>query len=463
MRMRKLGKGQSVVFCGSLEVQFKILESNGKNPGGCIDVADVLSWCIQNTWLHTRKCVPLWATQGVRHYRRRALCATVSGVPNVPAEILEPEAQNLVQRYGFGGQNLELNMLLNSASDDRFASYEHQLEAIRSKCREFGLTSFSGSALYEEQERELQPENEREQQVERPPALPPAIHSLHSDVMNFVLKGILNRFSSAFQPAFKTMAKTGASKNFEQKAWPQDLLVTSDFAQTIMSPPDHDTDDFLRPVHWIVSGRYYNQVSCVVMSPFEVNQLLPLIRKHKKVTLHVYSPRLSLSNHSLEELSFCAIPPVTSKWVAPSLVPQINLFAGQLYLQSYQEYVTLCRFLGLSSHPPDERVRVACDGFVFPSHRRLLDPSMARNCRFQQSPVAFLKVVMAMRRKGQSFGSKCIQCPTKLKWFELTCQGSYLGRILNGELLQDKHFEGTVPSGELYVGKRVVEIIELSD
>jgi hypothetical protein len=30
MRMRKLGKGQSVAFCSSMEVQRKIVESSGK-------------------------------------------------------------------------------------------------------------------------------------------------------------------------------------------------------------------------------------------------------------------------------------------------------------------------------------------------------------------------------------------------------------------------------------------------
>jgi len=91
---------------------------------------------------------------------------------------------------------------------------------------------------------------------------------------------------------------------------------------------------------------------------------MPLIRGNRKVTLHIYTPRLSLSNRSLEDLAFCAIPAVSKLWVAPSLAPQINLFAGQLYLRDAWEYFALCRFLGLSYKPPPEGVTVAVDGYV---------------------------------------------------------------------------------------------------
>jgi hypothetical protein len=71
-----------------------------------------------------------------------------------------------------------------------------------------------------------------------------------------------------------------------------------------------------------------------------------------------------LSNLSLEDLAFCAIPAVSNTWLAPSLAPQINLFAGQLYLRDAWEYFALCRFLGLSYKPPPEGVTVGVDGYV---------------------------------------------------------------------------------------------------
>lgn len=79
MRMRKLGKGQSVAFCSSMEVQRKIIESSGKARDATIQVADVLEWCIENTCAHTRMCIPLWATQGARHQRRHVALSAAEG------------------------------------------------------------------------------------------------------------------------------------------------------------------------------------------------------------------------------------------------------------------------------------------------------------------------------------------------------------------------------------------------
>jgi hypothetical protein len=59
--MQKLGKGQSIVFCTSMKVHHKIIESRGKSQRA-IEVADVLKWCIGSMCTHTRKCILLWAT-----------------------------------------------------------------------------------------------------------------------------------------------------------------------------------------------------------------------------------------------------------------------------------------------------------------------------------------------------------------------------------------------------------------
>lgn len=225
MRMRKLGKGQSVLFCGPREVQMKILQSSGKNSDELIEVSDILSWCIRNTWSTTRKSIPLWATQGLRHFCRRAACSTPSGCPEDPKSILEEEAQALYQRYGFATQLDAARLVFHGTSSGNLAQFRSELAAIRTKCEEFGLQSFSGSSLHEEQERELQPENEREQQVERPAAVPAHVPNLHPSVADFASNSTLNRFSPAFQPAFSTLSNTSAGKSFESLAWPQDLLV----------------------------------------------------------------------------------------------------------------------------------------------------------------------------------------------------------------------------------------------
>jgi hypothetical protein len=136
----------------------------------------------------------------------------------------------------------------------------------------------------------------------------------------------------------------------------------------------------------------------------------------------MYSPRLGVSMWTLEDLSFYAIPTIPKSWSVPAIVRQLNLFASQLYIRTYEEYVSLCSFLGLYSHPPDDHMEVACDGFVSPPNRAKSDSVMIQASPFTASPVAFLRMVMAMGRKGQSFTT------------------SHLGMILNGELISREHF-----------------------
>ncbi len=122
-------------------------------------------------------------------------------------------------------------------------------------------------------------------------------------------------------------------------------------------------DQYLRPVHWILTLRRPSKfTTTVIISPYEANALLTVIREKKNVTLHVYTPRLSLANPTLEDLSFCAVPPLPIDWVAPPVGTQINLFAGQLYLRNYEEYLGLCRFLGLCFRAPGDNIMVAVDG-----------------------------------------------------------------------------------------------------
>jgi hypothetical protein len=124
----------------------------------------------------------------------------------------------------------------------------------------------------------------------------------------------------------------------------------------------------------------------------------------------------------LEDLSFCAVPAVPQSWSTPTIVRELNLFAGQLYIRTYEEYESLCIFLGLCSQPPDDHMEVACDGFITPPNKPQSDFVIARACPFITSPVAFLRIVIALRRKGQSFTA------------------SHFGMILNGELLSREHF-----------------------
>lgn len=96
--------------------------------------------------------------------RHRVLSGVKGELPSHLAEsLLEDEAQSLEQRYGSEGTRREEQILLRTATDKSFKGREKQIADIRAKCQEFDIVSFDSATLQEEQERELSPENEREQ------------------------------------------------------------------------------------------------------------------------------------------------------------------------------------------------------------------------------------------------------------------------------------------------------------
>ncbi|KAF7935181.1 uncharacterized protein EAE97_008088 [Botrytis byssoidea] len=423
MRMRKLGKGQSVLFCAPKDIQRKIIHFTNMFQSDQIEVKHVLLWCIRNTLDQVRKSVVPWAIQGKRHYER--LEALSANLGNVPVSVQEDEAQSLEERYGFGKEKADGRWLADTAPNTDM-EYSAEIIAIRKKCAQFGFTTFSGASLHEEQERELQPEKELEIQHEHAPSVPALKHKLHVDVRNLATTGVMvHSAPSAFLPAFDVFKNTSAKGLFDISMWPRDLWVTRDFAQTVVTHGFGEIDTFLRPVNWVVTSEGINGLSlCVIFSPFEVQELRSAIQNNEKVVLSIYSPRLSLSSRSFESLDVHKIPTASKlPSIHPRIIMLLNLFAGQLYLRSHHEYIHVCQFLGLCYYPPQDDVEIGCDNFVPLSSRASFDPIMKEVCPFEKSPVNFLQRVFSLRRKGQSF------------------EDTHMGRILNGELLSRKDFD----------------------
>ncbi|KAH8982410.1 hypothetical protein EDB92DRAFT_1894376 [Lactarius akahatsu] len=72
MRMRQLGKGQSVMFFAPGEVDRRIrrLMPRGNEPENGVQVIDILRWAMHETCRDISHHLPHWAQQGVDHHRR---------------------------------------------------------------------------------------------------------------------------------------------------------------------------------------------------------------------------------------------------------------------------------------------------------------------------------------------------------------------------------------------------------
>ncbi|KAH8699393.1 hypothetical protein GQ44DRAFT_632794 [Phaeosphaeriaceae sp. PMI808] len=416
MRMRKLAHGQSVMLCAPPEIYRMIVERAGKPNDLPVEVEDVLLWSMANTHDYTRKCVPPWAIQGMRHQKRN-IAWNGAGRSEL---VLEPEAKSLQDRYRVRDRKDSTKWLLSFGADV-LSSRLGEVSAIQEKLADFGATSIDGAALHEEQERELSPESELERQLERPPKMAPAQHSLHNDLLRMVNQGWLDPSSPAFVPAFQTLENTSAANDFNLASWPSGLLTTEDFARTVQAASSEKQNDFIRPVQWILSCPKLKVIA--IISPFEANELHLRIRGQEKIALHVYSPRTRGSMPPLDGLEYSAIPSRGALAQLPgfSLQIQLNLFAGQLYFRHREEYVSVCRFLGLASRPGDA-MNISADGFVDPNDRKTFDSEMARVCSMAESPVDILRTLVKFRRKGQGFGK------------------THLGLLLGGELIKDHQF-----------------------
>lgn len=159
------------------------------------------------------------------------------------------------------------------------------------------------------------------------------------------------------------------------------------------------------------------------MSPSEFNELYGELRSSKYVRLHQYTPRMTLAAPSIDHLRLFTVPrlPAAANWgLSDSTVIQLDLFAGQMWLNSYQQYEGLCCFLGLAHYLAQKDGRMGADGF---EGRTVRNP----DCDFRESPVAFLQGVMSMIRADSQDISK-----------------TDLGRVLRGDVLRPEDFEGRV-------------------
>lgn len=434
MRMRKLGHGQSVMFCAPPEVDRRIREVSGLHQSQPVKIIDVLRWAILETCEDILHHMPHWARQGMDHYARKrseSMYLTQEGDLNhLRSSWIQPEARALEELYG---QDATTSTQHHDISDFPALSERLQLLSVAP-----ATTNGADEEREHEREVEMVQEIEREQLVERLGGLQPATHFLIDDVRLLVQTGTMPANSQAFLPIMSTLRSTKTSVSMG--AWSPQLWATQDFIVTTKEFRQHTPmlSEYQRPLNWILSfghggkgkGRRgkKQKIEFVALSPYEANFLIPLIRSTKFTRLHLYEPRVMESMSPIDNLSFyhvCAPSLRGTVWQPPpqNVRHQLALWSGQLYLDSYETYVQLCRILGLQPGPSAGPGRVLMpmndDRFVRKEDRV---GEMRKLCLFEESPVPLLKELFALRRKGMNF------LPT------------HMGRILHGRVLSEEDF-----------------------
>ncbi|KAG2129503.1 uncharacterized protein EDB93DRAFT_118250 [Suillus bovinus] len=406
MRMRKLGNGHSVMFFAPTEVDRSIRLATQMADTDRLDVANILHWAMLETCLDIQMRSFHWVQQGSDFNTRHSAWTQFSRVPTTSISTLktawlQPEERSLEDMYAPRSPS-QVSLVCDAD--------------IRRKCEELGVLMGPERSMDEEQEREVVHEVERERQVQRPSKVQPAAQDLHVDVCQFVKTGRIPTGSPAFISALSSLVNTTAGFH-EGDQWAHNVLVTRDFARTVgTSLTKQKVDEYLRPVNWIVSS---DIGVLVVMSPYEVNTLLPDIRNSNAVQLYVYTPRTTNTMKACDDLRLYRVPSTPHLRPSKLLICQLNLFAGQLYFSSYEMYLSTCNFLGLNAPDlVDEDLIADSDGFIREENR----PSARASCSFKRSQLPPLKELIGMRRKGMGY------MPT------------HLGKMFNGRILTEGDF-----------------------
>jgi hypothetical protein len=245
--------------------------------------------------------------------------------------------------------------------------------------------------------------------------------------------------SNAYQPAFITLHNLSAASQIDLDRFHSNLLATTDFTNTVQYPEGSSfiADAYQRSVRFILSTapsvprRGDSLMYMMIISPYEANVLMPAIEESKAVALHVYAPRQNRDFAPLDRLMLYTTPAVLDMGPIPGLLRmQLNLFAGQLYLESYGDYQELCTFLGVTSAPTPAGLSVAADGFIH----------MNSNGTFPRSPLRFIKFLLSQIRKD------CRDI-----------RRTHLGRIVDGQLLTCSDLEESA----LAITERAIRVLQL--
>jgi hypothetical protein len=413
--MRQLGKGQSVMFFAPGEVDCRIrglIPTGEESSEGGICVIDILRWAMHETCEDITRNLPHWAQQGLDHgdrfsaYKRYLSSGDVTILKSA---WLQPESRTLEEMY---------DPVLKAQGAGLYQQVKG-VPSLHERLKLLGVTQLTDVRMSEEQEREVNHEVERERQIERPPKVKPATHTIHQDIVTFVRTGQLPHCSTHIIPL---LAPTGIDKALDSTPdWSPSPRSTLDFAITTTHPSKEPLTDYLRPVNWILSSGFgkdsVEDSVAIVISPYETNELLPHIRASNMVRLHIYAPKVTASMRSFSDLTFHTIPESpTIAWTCPAHIrTELNLFAGQLYFISREEYDSVCVLFALSMAHPDAK-EIEVDGFVRPSFRT------GKNSPLSTSVIAIFKRLMSLRRKGMGYDK------------------TQVGRVLDARPLKDSDF-----------------------
>lgn len=422
MRMRKLGKGQTIAFYASHEADIRIREACELLESDDITNEHVMKFIEHNSRQMERENMVHWSV-GAVNYTKKVAGYQMHGEPmdeideaalrELYESCVDTEFVTLNELYGDKTDTLlsdiasaKFDILTKSYSTNRLTTFiptirTNVIERIKLQAPE--VRRFI-QTLDDQQEKELEHEMEQERQVQRPVAADACVPELADVVEEFIESGNWDELDeddrdTHFIPMSVALKNTTLFHRYAKnpKAWSKHLYVTADFLNVI--DKRNNVDEFLRPVWWIAKTRIDKKRSILtVLSSFECDRLMTIFADSQCSTLFMYRPRISQIHSNLLDVHGLSVTGNTKEPVDPILMDdavQIGMFAGSMYFASNEEQNAYCSFMGLIPRPRTTELetqfrcgQICANGFVEVEHRRSSQAINARvgACRFEQSP-----------------------------------------------------------------------------
>jgi hypothetical protein len=400
MRLRLLGKTQSVTFFSPPEVHQSILDLRAATKGGSrsdLSSVDVIRWLLEQTCIGIEQLEPLYFNQCLNYLQRTQakieypkFLEDVESRDAYLSHIRSKELHSLQQLYEPKHQQRG-PAVKPSTFDPCLRTFVSEALERRKGFQDRGFAIHSSALEEVEQEREMEFEVEAVREVQPPihfKAL--RVTKLHRDLEEFSVTGRLPAGSDAFRPMFYALQQTAVGirhSTITATGTAARLHVSTQFTRTVSI--NEPNDNFLRPCHWILWSQK-SEIG-VLVSPEEADALIPILRyasvDEPRCHLISYSAPITRRMLQFNNLTYYAIPPLPNTFKAPNwLKVELGIFAGRLYFE-WDEYEEIMSYLGSQVPKEEGEECVQSD----------------RKEAFATKPLAFLHEWLAVRRKGQDF------------------------------------------------------------
>lgn len=437
MRMRQLGKTQSISFWASYEADVRIRDVCELSSTDDVTNESVIEFICHNSRHFETANMGHWAAAGVNYTKKMAghklfeNSTTESSMANLYRWCVEDEFVQLEKMYGQKEEallrqitaskltqialNAEVTHTVRNFVENVKSNMIYKLEKQAPNLKQFT------HSLDEEQEKELEYELEGQREVQRPAESQAATPLFDKRLLDLVMKGVQDQLVNCMrnEGALMSIAHSLSHTKLydlakpDGDAWADHLMVTKDFKTVIISKTA-TCDEFLRPVWWIAhikNPRIGGKAIAILLSSYECNRLKLAFQKTIMATLFMHRARSSEFHSNLVDIRALQLSGLATENITHIDIDdeiQIGIYSGMMYFKTKVESDAYCKFLGLIPRPRTADQEQAFElsiiqpkGFVAPQNRQYCQSirNCVGQCRFQSNPVDLvLKLIEAYQK-----------------------------------------------------------------